>query len=135
MWTQSQVSAHPASYPGQFVLSELPEEAWNRVRQHEAWQKMAKKSQIILDENPLFSATITEYFGLVRLIHLFRASLDRFNIATKYGRHVFPETLVSQAYCFQSCSLHEARKKFLRSWAWDDHCTLYVHQYQRLHFH
>ena len=37
----------PASYPGQFVLSELPEEAWNRVRQREAAQKMAKKSHMI----------------------------------------------------------------------------------------
>ena len=26
-----------------------------------------------------FLRTITEYFGLMRLIHLFRASLDRFN--------------------------------------------------------
>ena len=37
----------PASYPGQFALSELPEEAWSRVRQREAGQKMAKKSQMI----------------------------------------------------------------------------------------
>ena len=28
--------------------------------------------------NPLFSATITEYFGHMRLIHLFRPSVDRF---------------------------------------------------------
>ena len=56
-------------------------------------------------------------------------------IATKCGGHVFPKTLVSYrpihtrgfAYCLQSCSLHEASKKFLRSWAWDDHCILYVH--------
>ena len=63
--------------------STRPGKKWQKSRLYERITKKSqiddKKSQIILDENPLFSATITVYFELMRLIHLFRASLDRFN--------------------------------------------------------
>ena len=41
-----------------------------------AWHKMAKKSQILLDENLLFSARIREYFGCISYIHPFQTFKD-----------------------------------------------------------
>ena len=99
-----------------------------RLTPGKKWKKKSqiseKKSQIV---SRLKSSVFCNYHGIFRA-HEINTSLlticGPFHlIARKFGRGLSsPKTLVRNY--LQSCSLHEARKKFLRSWTWDDHCTL-----------
>ena len=78
---------------------------------------MGKKSQIDEKKSQIISRQKSFVFcddhGIFRTHEIDTSLPSIFGpfqlLATKCGGHVFPTTLVSQAYCLQSCSLHEAK--------------------------